>query len=317
MTEETLPQPRPPSLLIVGTGAMACLFAARLAAAGIPFHILGGWPEGLAALRQHGVRLESADGSQAAYPVQVVRRAKELGRVTYALVLVKSWQTEHAARQLAECLEPDGMALTLQNGIGNREILARELGAQRVALGVTTAGANLLGPGLVRPAGEGVITINPLPRLAALAELLRAAGFTIETSQDANALLWGKLVINAAINPLTALLGVANGELLARPTARALLSAVAREAAAVAVAQGIALPFPDPVVAAETIARRTAANLSSMLQDVRRSAPTEIDAISGAIVQAGIQTGVPTPINRTLWQLVKAMSGKASGGNQS
>jgi 2-dehydropantoate 2-reductase len=82
---------------------------------------------------------------------------------------------------------------------------------------------------------------------------------------------------------------------------------VAREAAAVAVAQGLHLPYPDPVMAVETIARRTAANRSSMLQDVQRGAPTEIDAICGAIVSAGEQTGVPTPVNRTLWQLVKAL----------
>jgi 2-dehydropantoate 2-reductase len=88
---------------------------------------------------------------------------------------------------------------------------------------------------------------------------------------------------------------------------------VAREAAAVAVAQGIALPFPDPVVAVESIARRTSTNISSMLQDVLRGAPTEIDAISGAIVQAGTQTGVPTPINRTLWQLIKGLGGKGTG----
>jgi hypothetical protein len=89
--------------------------------------------------------------------------------------------------------------------------------------------------------------------------------------------VWGKLVINAAINPLTALLGVPNGELLARPAARALMADLACEAAAVAAAQGIRLPYPDPVAAAEGVAQRTAANRSSMLQDVQRGAPTEID----------------------------------------
>jgi 2-dehydropantoate 2-reductase len=114
-------------------------------------------------------------------------------------------------------------------------------------------------------------------------------------------------VINAAINPLTALLGVANGELLTRPPARALMVSLAREAPAVAVALGIRLPYPDPVVAVESIARRTGANLSSMLQDVRRGAPTEIDAICGAIVKAGEQTDVTTPVNRTMWHLVEAL----------
>jgi 2-dehydropantoate 2-reductase len=304
-------------LLIVGTGAMACLFAARLAAAGIAFRMLGSWPEGVDALRREGVRLVEPDGSQTSFPVEVRLRARDCVGANYAIVLVKSWQTNHAARQLQDCLSEDGIALTLQNGLGNRETLVKHLGAPRVALGVTTLGANLIGPGQVRPAGEGVTTLSAQPRLTPLTDLLRSAGFLIENSPDANALLWGKLVINAAINPPTALLGVTNGVLLARPTARALLAAAAREAAAVAVAQGIALPFPDPVVAAESIARRTADNLSSMLQDVRRGAPTEIDAISGTIVRAGTQTGVATPINRTLWQLVKALSGQPAGNHRS
>jgi 2-dehydropantoate 2-reductase len=223
-------------------------------------------------------------------------------------VLVKSWQTRRAAQQLAECLAEDGLALTLQNGVGNREELARQLGENRVALGVTTAGATLLGPGRVRPAGEGVVSLGAHPRLAPLAGLLRSAGFVVENAPDANVLLWGKLVINAAINPLTALLGVLNGELLVRPSARLLMQSVALEAAAVAEVSGVHLPYPDPVAAAETVARRTAANRSSMLQDIQRRAPTEIDAICGAIVQAGDEVSVPVPVNRTVLHLVKALA---------
>jgi 2-dehydropantoate 2-reductase len=137
--------------------------------------------------------------------------------------------------------------------------------------------------------------------------MLRQAGFSVEDAPDPDELLWGKLVINAAINPLTALLGVPNGELLQRPTARALLASLAREAAAVAATQGLTLPYPDPIAAAQETARRTAANRSSMLQDVQRGAPTEIDAICGAILRAGEQYGVPTPTNRIVWQLVKAL----------
>jgi 2-dehydropantoate 2-reductase len=138
--------------------------------------------------------------------------------------------------------------------------------------------------------------------------MLRKAGFLVENDPDPNVLLWGKLVINAAINPLTALLRVPNGEILKRPTARSLMVSVAREVAAVAVAQGIRLPYPDPVVATETIARRTANNRSSMLMDVERGAPTEIDAICGAVIRAGEQVGVPTPANLTVWQVVKALT---------
>jgi 2-dehydropantoate 2-reductase len=303
----------PSPLIIVGTGAMACLFAARLSAAGVPFSMLGSWPEGVAALRQGGVRVTEQDGKQKTYPVHVVTEPSACAGARFALVLVKSWQTEHSAQQLSQCLEEQGLALTLQNGMGNREKLALALGSQRVALGVTTAGAYLLGPGHVRPAGEGVITLGLHSHMKPLADILRAAGFIVESASDTNILLWGKLVINAAINPLTALLRIPNGELLTRPPARALLSSVARESAAVAVAKGVDLPYPDPVVATESIASRTANNYSSMLQDVLRGAPTEVDAISGAIVQASEQTGVPAPINRTLWQLVKALNPQKTG----
>lgn len=286
---------------------MACLFAARLSAVGAQVIMLGTWPAGLQALRQYGVRLVDANGNQAVYPVSVCNDSRACGEIHNALVLVKSWQTQHAAQQLAACLAQNGLALSLQNGVGNRETLADALGANRVTLGVTTQGATLLEPGQVRPGGEGVISLSSHPRQVSLANWLRAAGFVVENYPDATALLWGKLVINAAINPLTALLNVPNRGVLEHPSARALLVAAAREAAAVAIAQGISLPFPDPVVAAETIARRTGDNRSSMLQDIQRSAPTEIDAICGAIVQAGERTGVPTPINRTLWYLVKAL----------
>jgi 2-dehydropantoate 2-reductase len=125
--------------------------------------------------------------------------------------------------------------------------------------------------------------------------------------------VWGKLAINAAINPLTALLQVPNGELLERPTAQALMGSAAAEVAAVAAARGVQLPYADPPAAAQEVARRTAANYSSMLRDIQRGAPTEIDAICGAIVRAGEQAQVPTPVNRTLWQLVKALANGSAG----
>jgi 2-dehydropantoate 2-reductase len=296
-----------PGVLIMGSGAMACLFAARLSSVNIPVTIYAVRSENVQALKENGVCLVDKSGNERFYPITVVSQSKDCCDARYALVTVKSWQTQRTAWQLAECLASDGLTLTLQNGLGNREQLAHVLGAERVTLGVTTIGATSLGPGRVQQAGEGVISLSAHPRLAPLSNLLQMAGFIIDTAPNATVLLWGKLVINAAINPITALLGVPNGELLKRPHARALLQATAREAASVAVAQGVQLPYPDPVIAAETIARNTAENRSSMLQDVQRGGPTEIDAICGAIVRAGEHTGVPTPINRTLWQLVKGL----------
>jgi 2-dehydropantoate 2-reductase len=141
-----------------------------------------------------------------------------------------------------------------------------------------------------------------------LSGLLRRAGFQVDIVPDVNTLVWGKLVVSTAINPLTALLRIPNGALLERPVARLVMAALARETAAVATAMGISLPFTDPVSMAEDVARRTAANRSSMLQDVERGAPTEIDAICGAVARAGEECSIRAPVNWMMWQLIGALS---------
>ena len=295
-------------ILIVGTGALATLFAARLAERGHDITMLGTWDAGLNALTRDGARMADANGRERAFRVRVTRDPRAARGSKYAFVLVKSWQTERAAGQLADCLADEGLAVTLQNGLGNDDILAHSLGRERVALGVTTTGATLLGPGLVRAGGEGVVSLEAHPRVRQVEASLTEAGFSVEVVADAKSLVWGKLVVNAAINPLTALLRVPNGELLNRPSARVMMKALADEAAAVASAQRVRLPFKNPIEAAEMVARKTAANHSSMFQDIRRGAPTEIDAICGAVARTGERHRVPTPVNRVCWQLVQAMA---------
>lgn len=295
------------SILIVGTGALATLFAARLSASGVDVCMLGGWQAGLDALEKDGARLVLADGREIVGRVRAVSDPSTLSGVRLALVLVKAWQTERAAAQLAKCLSADGLAVSLQNGLGNRETLSRFLGMPRVGVGVTTLGATLLGPGRVSLRGEGLVSIETHPGLGVLESCLNGAGFRVEIVHDATSLIWSKLVVSSAINPLTALLSVPNGVLLERPDARALLGELARETTAVAYVLGIPLPFDDAVTVVEIVARQTAANHSSMLQDRQRGVQTEVDAICGAVVRAGEQAGVPTPVNRVMWQLLKAM----------
>ena len=298
----------PDKILIVGSGALATLFAARLSAAGVQVSMLGSWQEGLSALAQHGAVLVNAHGDQQAYPVQILAPSSKPEKFLITLVLVKSWQTGKVASQLQALLHQQGLALTLQNGLGNRESLVEFLGTNRVVQGVTTLGGTLLGPGRVRQVGEGQLSLEAHPKLEPLAEMLIRAGFQVNIVSEADSLIWGKLVINSAINPLSALLRLTNGELLEHPMRRLLLADLARETAAVAAAIGIKLPFPDPVLAAEDVARRTSSNRSSMLQDVLRGAPTEIDAISGAIVALGMSLGVPIPYNSCMARLVQAIA---------
>lgn len=295
------------NILLVGTGALSTLFAARLSAAGHQVSMLGTWKDGLHALNQNGARVTGADGKEYAFQVRATDNPGDLVDVKHAIILVKSWQTKRVAEKLKGILAPDGIVLTLQNGLGNRETLARDLGAGRVALGVTTTGATLLGPGLVKVGGEGIISLEQNQALGPLEAALRSSNFNLQIVQNAQSLVWGKLIINAAINPLTALLQVPNGELLSHPWARKAMSALAREAAEVAKAEHVNLPFSNPIEAVEEVARKTAKNLSSMFQDVRRGAPTEIDAICGAVTKRGEVHGIETPYNRSCWQLVKAM----------
>ena len=291
--------------VIVGTGALACLFAARLAPH-TAITMLGTWQEGLEAIRKSGVRLTSPDGPAEPVQVHATSDPSECEGVSKALILVKSWQTERAGGQVASFLPVEGLALTLQNGLGNFENLGDVLGYDRIAQGVTTMGATLEAPGNVRTGGEGPTHIAHHPRIEGWAELFKQAGIKADVTENVEELVWGKLAINAGINPLTALLEVPNGELVVSDAATKLMHAAAQEAANVAKALDIGLPFTNPARAVEEVARATAANISSMLQDVRRGAPTEIDAISGAIWKEGDRLGVPAPISWTLWQLVRS-----------
>jgi len=293
--------------LIVGTGALASLFAARLAQAGWDVTMLGTWPQALNAIRTDGVRVIDAAGREEQFKVRVTDSPQDCAGTKQALVLVKSWQTVRAAQQLNECLAEPGLALTLQNGLGNREALIQYLGPGRVALGITTTGATLLGPGMVKAGGEGTISMERNPALGPLEQALRSANFSVQIVEDALSLVWGKLVVNCAINPLTALLHLKNGELLERPSIREMMGVLAQETAQVAAAEKISLPFQDPIAAAEEVARKTATNQSSMLQDVLRGAPTEIDAICGAVVKIAQKHSLPTPVNWACWQLIRAL----------
>lgn len=270
----------PERVLIAGTGAMACLVAGRLAAAGNEVTMLGTWPEGLRAL-QRGVEV----AGEGRYEVRATDDPLTCRGHALALVLVKAWQTRATAARLRIC-RPRRL-LTLQNGLGHREVLEAEAG-------VATFGAALQAPGRVLPGGTGEAWLEAGP----FADLLERAGFEVRRSADVDRLLWAKLVVNASLNPVAALAGVRNGEVLARPDLRRRMRAAAREAGTVAEALGFGLR--DPVAAAEEVAARTASNRCSMLSDLERGAPTEVEAINGEVVRAGERLGAPTPVNRAL-----------------
>lgn len=294
---------------IIGTGAMACFFAGRLHARA-DVVLVGSWAAQIEAIRRDGLLVTELDGTTTRHWLRVSAEPAAHHPVDLALCLVKSYQTPVAAARAAALLGPTAPVITLQNGIGNLEQLAAVVGADRATAGTTAVGATLVAPGVLRHAGPGVTWLARPPAHAAvidaLADRLTHAGLDVRCVADATGLIWGKAAVNAAINPLTALLGVPNGFLADDPDARRVLVAAAREAQAVAQALGITLPYDDAATAAMAVARATADNRSSMLQDVQRGAPTEIDAICGAIGRAGAAAGVATPLNDRLLALVQA-----------
>ncbi len=208
-----------------------------------------------------------------------------------------------------QLLSPSGVALTMQNGVGNLEQLTAVLGTHRANLGITSAGAALLEPGVLRHAGSGQTYLAESPETAVspqkIVDLFQAAGFPTSLADNAQGLVWGKLAVNAGINPLTAVLQVPNGFLAENRTARQLMARAANEVAQVAAAQNIQPPFADAAAQAVAVAQATASNQSSMWQDLANGRPTEIAAICGAVVSAGRQFGVPTPVNSVLQTAVQ------------
>lgn len=298
---------------IVGSGAMGSLFAARLAPL-VPVTMIAHWAPQLAALQQYGLTIEEPDGRRRRLPAGALRVTSDVTGVAasdLALVLVKSYQTERAAGEATAVLAPDGLALTLQNGLGNLEKLAAAAGSERALAGTTSEGATLLAPGLVRHAGRGLTYLclcapDQRSRVAALATLLEEAGFSTRLEDDVMSLLWAKVAVNTGINPLTALLETPNGFLARHEPARALMIAAAEEAEAVAAALGLRLSLPPAGERVLQVAQATAANTSSMLQDRRNGRPTELEAITGAVVASAAELGVPAPVNNALLALARA-----------
>jgi len=203
------------------------------------------------------------------------------------------------------------MVLTLQNGLGNLEILRKVLGDKRVLGGVTAEGATLLGPGHVRHAGRGPTIIGPAGSddgpAAKIVSAFENAGFDIRAVDGVEDLIWGKLIVNVGINALAAITKLKNGRLPDIDGTRQVMKEAILEAVRVADVKGIKLPFSDPIERVLEVCRGTADNIASMLQDVLAQRATEIRFINGAIVSEGRRLGIPTPVNFTLSRLVEAL----------
>ncbi len=293
--------------MIVGPGAMGLLFAARLRKfADQDVVLLDYKKERSDLLNKKGIKVE---GIRDEFHVHVPALTGEEVTIApdFVMIFVKAYNTRDVAYDIKGIIEPDTLVITLQNGLGNIEALEAII-ERKVYGGITAEGATLLGPGHVRHAGYGDTIIGPFhERLSNLRDILDKAGFRTEIRDDIDGIVWGKLMINIAINPLTAITRLKNGMLPRIDGTRRIMDECLKEAMEVARKKGIKLPYDDPIEKAREVCIKTAGNISSMLQDVLAGRPTEIDFLNGAIVREAERLGISAPVNNTLVQLVHAI----------
>jgi len=242
----------------------------------------------------------------------VTADAKKVGEADLIIICVKSYDTKEAITHAKPIVGEKTKVLTLQNVIGNIEIISEVVGSEKVIGGVTNLGATLLEVGRVRHAGYGETVIGRIDgkitvELRSIREIFNQAGLETRISRDIKGLLWSKLIINVGINALTAVTRLNNGRLIKFDGTRKILREAVTEAVRIAKRKRIKLIYDDPLAKVEAVCEATANNVSSMLQDVLRKKRTEIDFINGVVVRQGQELGIPVLVNQMLVDLVKTI----------
>lgn len=298
-------------ICVVGCGAVGSLFAANLA----NLEDVEVWAYDLSqehvdAINANGLRLSGAD--EVVGRPRATSDASELPRCDFGIVATKALHTDGAIAATAHAFA-DGAVCTVQNGVGNEEVLAQHV--ERVIRGTTFPAGRIVEPGHVQWDVKGDTTIGPFePQPAPMAEIERLAeactraGMPTTALADARGAQWRKVIFNASTNPVGALTQLTHGRVCEDPATRRLVSQLVDEGKAVAAAQGIVLDA-DPEDLIDHAARPDVAydHKASMLQDVLAQRTTEIDYLNGGIVRFGEELGVPTPMNRAIWALVKGL----------
>jgi 2-dehydropantoate 2-reductase len=304
-------------VLILGAGAMGCLYGAALHRGGCAVTLVDVHREHIAAIKRDGLELETRGGTEhLPIPALLPEEVHEVADLV--IVFTKTFQTDAALKGIAAAIGPETWLLSLQNGLGNDERLAGHVARERVMVGVSTLPSDLLGPGRVRSHGEGGTKLYPAfttdaGPVQAVCNALEAGGLSATPDPQISAAIWSKAIFNAAMNPLCALTLRTPGFLGAQEESRAMIRAVVEEGVAAAQANGILIEAA-PIHALTEVSMTDHANHeASMLQDVKAKRRTEVDAINGAIVQAAKARGVAVPVTETLWRLVKLEDAKLAG----
>jgi 2-dehydropantoate 2-reductase len=302
---------------IIGAGALGTLFGYRLARDN-DVTLLERRLDVVAEIAEQGL----ADGEHAERrKVAISASPRDLFASQMLFIFVRATDTMRALRGFLNELDPSCIIVSLQNGIQGEDAVKAALGGNiALVIGVTTESARTPAAGIAVPVGAGTTILGPggaSPEVCArVARILSDAGMAASVAYDIRPHLWGKLIAVAAINPVAALLDRPNGIVLEDPNAGELARSLAQEAAAVATAMRIALPFNDPWSYVRSIVEQTADLHNSMLDDLAGGVKTENDHINGAVVAAGRRAAVPTPYNETMFRLLRARETVAAAGHE-
>ena len=296
-------------ICIVGCGAVGSLFAANLAQLDdVEVWAYDASREHVDAINANGLRLSGA--GDVLGRLSATNDAKALPACDFGIVATKAMHTSSAIEATAHAFA-GGCVATVQNGLGNEETLAAHV--EHVIRGTTFPAGKLVEPGHVQWDVKGGTTFGPygdmpFEQVERLADACTRAGMPTQAVRDARGPQWRKVIFNASTNPIGALTGLTHGRVCERPDLRALVSGLVDEGKAVAAAQGIVLDA-DPEALIDHAAKPEVAynHKASMLQDVEARRATEIDFLNGGIVRFGREHGVPTPLNKAIWALVKGV----------
>jgi 2-dehydropantoate 2-reductase len=297
-------------ILVFGAGALGGFLGGLLSQ---KYEVtLYGREEKILSIQKSGLKMTGIS-EYIAHP-KILFKPEDLGETEFSLIIlaVKSYDTNSALNIIKKNASQTSTILSLQNGLDNEIKIAEAVGENRTLGGVTSHGITYVGPGHVHHAGIGETIIGEMngqetDRIKEIASALSSVGIETKVSRNIGSEIWAKGIVNAAINPLTALTRLTNGYLLRIPILTKLLEDTCLECIRVAEAAKIDLLGCDVINKTKNVARLTGENRSSMLQDIDRGKKTEIDSINGAIVEVGREHGVDTPINSSLVALVKGI----------
>ena len=306
------------NILVMGAGAMGSVFGAFLAEAGHHVHLVGREPH-MAAVQEKGISVGGIWGEHLARNVAVHTSASQAHRDPFDLVLIttKAYDTERAAKEVKPLLGPGTLVVSIQNGLGNYEAISTQVGAERTIISRVIFGVDVVQEGRVEVTVHGGDCMLgnpagavPVPRIKGIARTFTEAGIKAEATEQIMGFVWGKLLYNCCLNPLSAILGVPYGHLLRTEETRAIMTSVVQESFAVAEKRRVPLLWASPEeyrrLLFEQLIPNTAGHYASMYADLKRGKRTEIDALNGAVARLGREAETPSPTNEFLTSLIKA-----------